>query len=100
MQTCINYFVKSVILHYTFLPFVLIYIYLCISTFIYAFLHLFISICLCPYVNKVGSPNLAQSRIGQLSKPVRTTISVRNEHEIAISLVSLTLLTAVKPAAF
>ncbi len=63
-------------------------------------LHLCIYLFLCLYVNKVGGPNLSQCRIGQLGKPVRTTVSVRNEHEMAISLVSLiTLLTAVKPAA-
>ncbi len=66
-------------------------------TFICAFLHLSISAFLCPYVNKVGGPNLSQCRIGQLDKPVRTTVSVRNEHEIAISLVSLlTLLTVMQ----
>ncbi len=67
--------------------------------YIYLFLHFYIYLFLYPYVNKVGGPNLSQCRIGQLDKPVRTTVSLMNEHETAISLVSLlTLLTAVKPA--
>ncbi len=96
MQICINYFVKSVIFNFNiFVPFVFNYIYF----YIYLFLHFYIYLFLCPYVNKVGGPKLSQCRIGQLDKPVRT-VSVMNEHEPAISLVSLlTLLTAVKPAA-
>ncbi len=50
INECINYFVKSVIFNCTiFVPFMLYYIYFCISTFIYAFLHLFISVFLCPW---------------------------------------------------
>ncbi len=65
-----------------------------------AFLHVFISVFMCPYVNKIGGPSLSQCKLGQLGIPIRTTVSVRNEHEITISLVSLlTLLTVVKPAA-
>ncbi len=65
---------------------VLFLYHLCYTTFIFtficAFLHLSISAFLCPYVNKVGGPNLSQCRIG---------------HEIAISLVSLlTLLTVMQ----
>ncbi len=69
MQICtnewINVFVKSVIFNCAiFVPFVLYYIYLCIlRLFIFTFLHLFISVFLSPYVNKVGDPNLSQCRI-------------------------------------
>ncbi len=47
---------------------VLFLYHLCYATFIYVFyvylfLHFYIYLFLCPYVNKVGDPNLSQCRI-------------------------------------